>query len=95
MKNTEMKTWLKDKGAEIRELRTEMKNAMRSNSYSCGKLQNMLMYETSSFRHHHIAYGLLRGRKYEEIEQYTRKGNEPDWGRIESIMEDIRQGGES
>lgn len=95
MKNTEMKTWLKNKGAEIRELRTEMKNAMRTNSYSCGKYQRMLDIETSNFRHHHIAMGLLRGRKYEQIERYTRKGNEPDWGRIEKIMEDLRQGGES
>ena len=34
------------------------------------KLQN-------DFRHRHIAWSLLKGRKYEQIERYTRPDNEP------------------
>ena len=31
----------------------------------------------NDFRHKHIAWSLLKGRKYEQIERYTRPGNEP------------------
>ena len=34
------------------------------------------------FRHLHIAYGLIRGKEYEEIERTVKEGNEPDWSQI-------------
>lgn len=40
------------------------------------------------WRHRHIAYCLLRGRTYEQIENKVKEGNEPDWKLIEKIKED-------
>ena len=37
------------------------------------------------YRHLHIAYCLLRGRSYEEIEGKVREGNEPNWRYIDEL----------
>ena len=39
----------------------------------------------TEYRHNHIAYCELRGRKYEEIEQKVRSDNKPDRSRINKI----------
>ena len=43
-----------------------------------------------SYRHMHIAYCLLRGRSYEQIENKVKPGNEPSWRAIEFIMQEYR-----
>lgn len=42
-------------------------------------------------RHKHIAYCLLRGTPYEKVEPKVREGNEPNWPRINKIMEAYRE----
>lgn len=37
------------------------------------------------FRHKHIMYCLARGKTYEQIEQKTRDGNEPNWSYINCL----------
>jgi hypothetical protein len=42
-------------------------------------------------RHNHIAYCMLHGKKYEEIEKgVCRPDNAPNMARVEKIMEDYR-----
>ena len=43
------------------------------------------------YRHAHIAYCLLRGRKYKQIESFVKVGNEPSWSTIELIMSEYRE----
>jgi hypothetical protein len=43
------------------------------------------------FRHYHIAYCLLRGKKYEQIENKVREGNQPNWGIIDKIKEEYSE----
>lgn len=45
---------------------------------------------SNEFRHKHIAYCLLRGRSYEQIEQ-PRDNNKPDMIYVQMIMEEYGQ----
>lgn len=80
----EMKTRLKELSAEIRQTRREHKEAQREGYGLDGELSKLIY----TYRHLHIAYGLIRGKKYNEIERYTRKGNEPSWSLINSFITD-------
>lgn len=84
-----MKSWLKAEGANIRKTRNEMKNEMRDNIAGAWIFQNKLDSEKMYYRCNHIAYGLARGKEYENIEKKTRKGNEPNWNLINSILSEI------
>jgi len=42
--------------------------------------------ESRRCRHLLIAYGLLRGRRYEQIER-PREGNEPDWLTVQEVKD--------
>lgn len=58
---------------------------------SYGHIFTMDVWQLSDkYRHMHIAYCLLRGRKYEQIENKVRDNNEPKWSRIESILAQYR-----
>ena len=50
---------------------------------------NVFKYKRE-FRHKHIAYCLLRGRQYEEIEQ-PREDNKPDMIYVNMVMEEYEQ----
>lgn len=54
------------------------------------KFQYGVMERAREFRHKHIAYCLLRGRKYEEIEQ-PRENNKPDMIYVQLVMEEYEQ----
>lgn len=60
--------------------------------------QSIFMFDafkkSREFRHKHIAYCLLRGREYEEIEQ-PRKDNKPDMIYVQMIKEKHEQKTES
>lgn len=43
------------------------------------------------YRHYHIAYCLLRGKKYEQIENKVREGNSPNWNIIDKIKEEYSE----
>ena len=76
------------KGAEeIREYRLEVKKAQREHRFGHNDPDPWTLYTKSQkWRHHHIAYCMLRGKTYEQVEQKVRDGNEPDMGLVESIM---------
>jgi hypothetical protein len=45
-------------------------------------------YSSYQFRHRHIAYCLLKGRTYEQIEQTCRPGNAPNMSLVEKYVQD-------
>lgn len=53
-----------------------------------GLLQCNLIYMKRDYRYKHIAYSLIRGRTYEQIETKCRKGNEPDQKTIQRIIDE-------
>lgn len=63
----ELKGLLKAKATILRNLSLEIRKTMKDGKYA-GKLQNQHSDARFDYRCHHIAYCLLRGRKYSEIE---------------------------
>ena len=49
----------------------------------------------SERRHKHIAYSMLKGKEYEQIEPYVRPGNEPSMKLVEQYMEEYSEGPET
>lgn len=75
---------------EIKETKKEIKEKQRNKKYA-GNLQYSITHTKSDYRHKHIAYCLLRGRKYEEIESHIREGNEPNWSLIKKLQEEYSE----
>lgn len=77
-----IKEEMKVMAREIRELKLKRKDLNRNDlrTYSTDHQVKVMKYD---FRCKHIARGLLKGLKYEQIEQ-PRKGNEPSFKRIET-----------
>ena len=77
-------------------LAKEIKNAKyhRDHFLELNEHQGPWTYEVQTlaeqFRHNHIAYCMLRGRKYEEIERVTRPNNKPDMSLVKAIMESYK-----
>jgi hypothetical protein len=80
----ELKKLLKARACEITRSKQETKEHQKEHSGSCGGLQYDLLKLSKGYRHHHIAYCLLRGTPYESIEK-PREGNEPDMALIQEI----------
>jgi len=76
-----MKSELKEQANELRMIKQELKKCQRSNPYGAYKLQWEKDKRQSDYRHKHIAYCLMRGISYEQIER-PRKGNHPNWERL-------------
>lgn len=85
----ELKVELKRRAAEIRAVRRAEKEYQRdaTKGWTGPREYELLWYSTSQFRHMLIAYCLLRGRTYEQIEPKIHAGNEPHWDIIEKIKE--------
>jgi len=68
---------LKKLASEISEYRHNVKETQRGNrsGYCSWTLSKM----SRDFRHRHIAYCLMRGTPYEQIEPKVHDGNEPCW----------------
>lgn len=80
----ELKNWLKNTAIEIRELKNKHNETQRrcksGGSIYFGDLQD----KSYEYRHYHIAYSELRGKKREQIEK-PREDNLPDEKFIEKI----------
>ena len=77
----------KELRAEIKELVNTIK-PMKTKEYrrehqEYGSPEKSISHK---IRHLHIAFCLLRGKTYEQIEQKVRKGNEPSWYTINNIL---------
>lgn len=92
MKIRELKFKLKDMALKIREYKALYKDCQRGNK----KNEDLWKWtreqgDFSNYRYYHVAYCLLRGRKYEQIENKVRNGNEIVWSRVESIIQNYRE----
>ena len=82
--------------SELKELAKEIKvlKYKRDHWQEFGNDQSEFMWrahrEAREFRHKHIAYCLLRGRHYEQIEQ-PREDNKPDMIYVQMVMEEYEQ----
>ena len=86
MKN--FKEELKAEAAEIRNTKIEIRRLQKNREYA-GFLQNSIRTLKKNYRHRHIAYCLMRGRSYEQIESYCRE--KPDMDRIKEIMDEYKK----
>lgn len=85
-KYPELKDQLKKLAKEIREWKNNRKQDRRFELKMCQwEVQEQVSWRKDEFRHKHIAYCMLRGRKYEQIENYCRIS--PNFDRIDEIME--------
>ena len=80
----QLKQELKSLSAEIRSLKSNRKSL--PNGYVPG-----LASAQWTYRHKHIAYCLLRGKTYEQIESKVREGNEPNQNLITKYIEQYKE----
>ena len=79
---TMVKNELKNKAVEIRNLKAQIKEKMRNHDFS-GHHQFFLFKLKREYRHRHIAYCLLKGRTYKQIETKCAEDNDPNKNLIE------------
>lgn len=79
-----LKKYLKEQAALIRETKKELKECQRENSGRDGGLYSTLKKLSWDYRHHHIAYSMMRGKSYEFIEK-PREENKPNMAFIQEI----------
>lgn len=80
-----MKAQLKEMAKELRSNKITLKNNQRNNVSGYWNMQSALVGQRSEYRHKHIAYSLMRGKTYEQIENFTRNGNKPNLRYVETI----------
>jgi len=83
----ELKSELKQLAKEIREWKNNRKLDKRTElGMRQWEIESKIYWRKDEFRHKHIAYCMLRGRTYEQIENYCKES--PDFDRIKRIMEE-------
>lgn len=82
---------LKAQATQIRALKDAINSGMRAGKY-VWREQGDLLSATRKFRYEHVAYCLLRGRTYEQIENKVKPENEIDMYRVKQIMETMLTG---
>lgn len=91
MKIKELKSLLKELAAHNRKYKAMYKDCQRGKV----KWEDLWAFSRSgpqgNYRYMHIAYCLLRGRTYEQIENKVKPGNEPSWSAIEAVMSQFRE----
>lgn len=85
-KYPELKSELKQLAKEIREWKNNRKldKRIELKLRNLWEVERQVTWRKDEFRHKHIAYCMLRGRKYEQIENFCRVS--PDFDRINDIM---------
>lgn len=74
-KMKELKALLKEKATVIRNKKRETKEYQRKHGGCCGGRQWTLIQLKQDYRHHHIAYSMLRGKTIEQIEGPNSNGD--------------------
>jgi hypothetical protein len=84
----ELKEINKTLAKQIKEKKVDVKKTQREGKYA-GKLQYELLDLKWLYRKQHIAYCLLRGKSYEQIEKPRKENelNEEAWKQINQIKE--------
>lgn len=90
IKYPELKNELKKLAKDIRKWKNRRKLDMRMKyKVALWDVENKVSYYKFEFRHKHIAYCLLRGRTYEQIEQKT--NTPPNFDYVTQIREKYEQ----
>ncbi len=85
-----MKDELKQLAKEIREWKGNRKQDKREKLNLCQwEVQDKIDWRKNEFRHIHIAYCMLRGKTYEQIENHCRVF--PNFVRVNKLMADNEQ----
>jgi hypothetical protein len=82
----DLKKYLKEQTALIRATKTELKHFQRENGGYDGGFFKKIRHLSINYRHHHIAYSLLKGKTYDQIEKPA-IDNKPDMSFIEEIKD--------
>ena len=82
-----LKEELKSLAEEIRTAKSAHKEAQRKNDSPWVVLANLTALKFQA-RYKLIAYALIKGRSYEQIENHTREFNKPDWKVIKGIQDE-------
>jgi len=83
----QLKDICKTQAADLKQLTVEIKKLQRAGSYA-GLLQQQQVLSKLQYRRNHIAYSLLRGKLYDQIEKPkhdNKKLSQYDWEQIEKI----------
>jgi hypothetical protein len=79
---------------ELKQLASELRNdkiaikAHQKEYGAAGYQQCAIFKKKRTCRQKHIAYSMMRGRSYEQIEPKCREGNEPDMDLIRRIIDE-------
>lgn len=84
----ELKIELKGLASSIKSTKIDLKDFQRKNGGYSGKYNLELKQLKYEYRHKHIAYCQLRGRKYEEIERKCSRAGDPNKSYIQEIMDE-------
>jgi len=88
----EIKEDLKKEAKEIRTLRHDCKNTQRGIREGKSVYQDEVVIASWKWRHKHLAYCMLKGRSYEEIERKCREDNKPNFRMVEKYKEEFLNG---
>ena len=84
-----LKQEIKQDALEIRSDKETLKKTQRGElPGSASTLQCMLFYKRRDSRHRHIAYSMMRGNTYEQIERKCHKDNQPNMDLIKRIIDE-------
>lgn len=84
-KLTNLKNYLKEQSVVIRKTSAELKLYQKANKGYDGGRFSILNKLAKDYRHCHIAYSLLKGKSYEQIEKHCAENNKPDMALIQEI----------
>ena len=87
-----IKEELKKEAKEIRTLKRDCKDTQRGLREDKRVYQDEVVFASWKWRHKHLAYCLLRGRKYEEIERKCHGHNKPNFKMVEELKEEFLNG---
>ena len=83
-----LKLELKQAALELRATKADIKATQKEHGSGAACTQQYTILKMKrSYRHKHIAYSMMRGKTYEQIEPKCREGNEPDHKLIQEIID--------
>ena len=85
-----MKEELKSEAVAIRKNNLETKRLQKNGEYA-GHLQSSRISLKKNFRYKHIAYCMLAGKTYKQIEPKCAENNKPDMTRIKELMDEYAE----
>jgi len=82
-----LKQELKQHAIKIRELKSH-RPVNKRGDWKLYDLDYTIFKESRLIRHKHIAYSLIRGRSYGQIEKKCRENNKPDFSLVDTIIKE-------